>query len=111
MVRQLLAVTLILFLGYGILKIFPLIAGPSLSIESPTDYALYQDGIVRVEGRVARVATLTLNGSPLLRDKEGMFSSTLTFPRGSSILTLIATDRFGRTTTKTRTIFVPSLNN
>lgn len=107
MTRQLLALTLLLFLGYGAFKVFPLIAGPSLSIISPTDFSTYPDGIVLVEGRASRVATLTLNGAPLLRDKEGVFSSTRTFPRGGAILTFMAVDRFGKTVSEKRTIFIP----
>jgi hypothetical protein len=107
MTRQLLAITLIIFLGYGAFKLFPLVAGPALSLTSPTDFGTYADGTVLVEGRASRVATLTLNGAPLLRDKEGKFSSTLTFPRGGSILTLIATDRFGKTVSEKRTVFIP----
>ncbi len=107
MIRQTLTLVLILFIGYGALELFPLIAGPSLSIQSPVDYEVYPGGSVRVEGVATRVASLTLNGGSLLRDKEGVFSSTLTFPRGGSILTLVATDRFGRTVSETLTIVVP----
>jgi hypothetical protein len=107
MVRQLLAVVLVVFCGYGLVEAFPLIAGPALRIGSPSDYAEISHGIVLVEGQAKRVSSLILNGAPVLRDKKGMFSSTLTFPRGSSILTFVATDRFGRTSYATRTIFVP----
>jgi hypothetical protein len=107
MTRHLLIITLALFLVYGFVEAFPLIIGPSLSVHSPLDSASIADGVVEIRGTTARIASLTLNDAPLLRDKEGAFSSTLTFPQGSSILTFIAADRFGRTTVATRTIFVP----
>ena len=59
-----------------------------------------------MQGKVARAASLTLNGAPLLYDQNGVFSSTLTFPRGGSILTFVVIDRFGRTVTAARSIYV-----
>lgn len=107
MTRQLLVVTLFLFLGYGSFKVFPLIAGPSLSITSPVDFSTIESGIVLIEGQASRVATLTLNDYPLLRDKEGRFSTVRTLPRGGSILTLVATDRFGKSVSEMRTVYIP----
>ena len=99
---------LIILGGYGCVEVWPLVNGPSLSIISPADNASFPGGIVDISGKAARAAILTLNGEPVLHDQDGGFSSTLTFPRGSSILTFVATDRFGRMQTATRTIFVPS---
>ncbi|MBU6388655.1 hypothetical protein KGQ72_02170 [Patescibacteria group bacterium] len=107
MTKYLLFAVLFIFISYGLVEAWPLIDGPSLSITSPKDNAPYPGGVVAVEGKAARAATLTLDGAPLLHDQDGSFSSTLTFPRGGSILTFVATDRFGRTVVATRSIFVP----
>lgn len=107
MTRNFIALTLLAIIGYGLVEAWPLLAGPSLFITSPLDNATYAVGIVDVQGKTARAAALTLNGAPLLRDQNGRFSSTLTFPRGGSILTFVATDRFGRSVSATRSIFVP----
>lgn len=107
MTRYLIALALLVFIGYGLMEAWPLLSGPSLSIVSPLDNAAYPDGIVSIRGKAARAVALSLNGSPVLREEDGSFSSTLTFPRGGSILTFSATDRFGRTVTATRSIFVP----
>lgn len=107
MTRYLIAIVLAVLLGYGLIEAWPLLAGPSLSIVSPTDNTPYPNGIVHIEGKAARAASLTLDGAPLLHDQNGNFSSTLTFPRGGSILVFEARDRFGRTVTATRSIFVP----
>ena len=107
MTRYLIALVLIILIGYGLVEAWPLIEGPSLSTVSPVNNASYPGGIVNVQGQAARAAALTLNGTSLLHDQNGGFSSTLTFPQGGSILTFVATDRFGRTVTTTRTIFVP----
>lgn len=110
MTRHLTVVILLLIALYGLAEGWPLIAGPSLRIETPAHNALVPDGILTVAGTIARAAIFTLNGAPLLYDQNGRFSSTLTFPEGSSILTFVATDRFGKTVTETRNIFVPTLN-
>ena len=107
MTKYLIAAVLLIAAGYGLVEAWPLLAGPTLSIISPANNASFACGIVSIQGRAARAAQLTLDGAPLLHDQNGDFSSTLTFPRGSSILTFVAADRFGRTITITRTIFVP----
>ena len=107
MTRRFIGIVLSLIIIYGLVEAWPLLAGPSLSIASPRQDAPYPNGIVSVRGQAARAAQLSLNGTPVLHDPEGNFSSTLTFPRGGSILTFVAADRFGRTVTATRSIFVP----
>lgn len=111
MTRYLIAAILLILLGYGAVKAWPLIAGPALVIASPVNNASFPGGIVDVSGQAKRAALLTLDGMPLLHDQNGDFSSTLTFPEGGSILTFSVTDRFGRSVTETRTIFVPATNN
>ena len=98
---------LIAFAGYGLIEAWPLIEGPSLTIESPRNHAPFPSGVVSVRGKAARAAALTLDGAGLLHEADGSFSTTLSLPRGGSILTFVATDRFGRTVTATRNIFVP----
>ena len=111
MIRYLIAATLILGALYGLTEAWPLLAGPTLSVTAPLNTAVIPGGILTVEGRAVRAARLTLNGAPLLHDQDGSFSSTLTFPQGGSILTFEAADRFGRTRTVTRSIFVPPFSH
>lgn len=107
MIKYLIGAVLIASALYGGMEAWPLVVGPRLIIDAPTQNAVFSDGIVAVRGKAVRATQLTLDGALVLRDQEGNFSSTLTFPRGGSILTFVATDRFGRTVTATRTIFIP----
>jgi hypothetical protein len=107
MTRYLIGAVLLILVVYGAMEAWPLIAGPALVISTPINNESFAGGIVNVQGRAIRVALLTLDGMPLLHDQNGDFSSTLTFPPGGSILTFSVTDRFGRTITAIRTIFVP----
>lgn len=107
MTKYFIGAVLLILIIYGLIEAWPLLTGPSISIDSPTDNAPFPSGIVSVSGEAERVSTITLNGASLLHDQNGGFSSTLTFPLGGSILTFTATDRFGRTVVETRSIFVP----
>ncbi len=107
MIKYFIGAVLLFGTGYGGVEAWPLVAGPALSVTLPANDATVPDGIVTVQGKALRAAELTLDGDPILHDQDGSFSSTLTFPRGGSILTLVATDPFGRKVTVTRTVFVP----
>jgi len=107
MTRYLTIAILALLAVYGLIEAWPLIKGPTLSITSPSNNESFETGIISVSGTVGRATLFTLNGAPLPYDQKGDFSSTLTFPHGASILTFVAADRFGRTITATRSIFVP----
>lgn len=111
MTRQLLFLVTGLLISYGCIEAWPLIAGPSLTIDSPRDSAVAPDGIIEISGVAHRTASLTLDGAPLLHKQDGSFSKTMTFPVGGSILTFTAADRFGRTVSATRTIFVPATSS
>jgi hypothetical protein len=106
MTRRLLIALLALLAGYGALKAWPLIAGPSIALAAPRQDASVSGTVVTVSGTVARVAVLTLDGAPLPHDESGRFSATLALPQGASVLTLEGVDRFGRRTTVERDIYV-----
>lgn len=107
MTKHLLGVILSIGLLYGFIEAWPLVMGPRISIESPFENQSVEGGILEIHGSADRVAHLSVNGTPLQYDQNGGFSSTLTFPRGGSILIFTAADRFGRTVATIRHIFVP----
>jgi hypothetical protein len=105
--RTILLGLLILVVLYGGWKAFPLLRGPSLTIESPAPYASLPDGYVVIRGTARHTNSLTLNNGPLLIDENGRFSKVLLLPPGGAILTLTAADRFGRQVTRERTVYIP----
>lgn len=107
MFKILAAITLVLLAGYGVIKAIPLIAGPQIEVTSPVDYQTVPDGFVTISGRAVHTSTLTLNGAPFLIDEKGYFETTLLLPSGGAILSLTATDRFGRQTSVERNVFIP----
>jgi hypothetical protein len=96
---------LLLVVGYGLFKAWPLVSGPDIRFNDTQLGAV--PGVVTISGRAIHTETLTLNGGILLIDREGRFEKTLTLPPGGAILSLTATDRFGRSTYERRTVLVP----
>lgn len=106
-VRGVLGVLLLGLLGYSLFAALPLLSGPKLLLETPVAYGTASDGFVSVSGFSRYTESLTLNESQLLLDENDHFATTLLLPSGSAILTLTATDRFGRSVTERRTVFIP----
>jgi len=95
---------LILVLGYGVVKALPLIQGPHIAIsELSTD----ESGLTTLSGTAYHTEKMTMDGGTLLIDSDGKFKTNLMLPRGSAILTLTATDRFGRSRTLERAMVTP----
>ncbi len=97
-------ILLALVAGYGFLKAIPLLSGPQIRVSALSTNG---DGLTALSGTAVHTETLSLNGGTLLIDSNGAFSKTMTLPRGSAILTLTATDRFGRSRTTERTVVTP----
>ena len=106
--RFLLAGALVALVAYGFVEAHALLSGPSLVVDAPADGGQYPDGLVTIRGATRYGVSLMLDGTTILPTADGRFETVLAFPSGSSILTLVATDRFGRSVTKTRMIYVPA---
>jgi hypothetical protein len=104
-VRSTALVILVLVVGYGLVKAWPLVSGPQIRLNAEVYGAT--PGVVTLSGRALHTETLTLNGGILLIDDQGNFEKTLTLPPGGAILSLTATDRFGRTQYERRPIWSP----
>lgn len=103
--RTITAIVLLLLAGYGIYAGASLVRGPVITLTSPAPFVHLEDGTLRIEGKALHTDTLWLNGAPLLMDESGRFSTILTLPSGGAILSLTATDRFGRERTVRRSVF------
>ncbi|HVX90202.1 MAG TPA: hypothetical protein VHC20_01010 [Candidatus Paceibacterota bacterium] len=104
--RAAIAIVLLILVGYGAVEALPLIEGPALHASVTLD-ASSTPGVVTLSGQAFRVTELALDGSPILTDDHGNFSRLIVLPRGASIMSLTATDRFGRSVTREETVYVP----
>ena len=104
--RILTVLVLLIVLGYGIREAIPLFRGPVLSINTIENSGNSDDGFITISGSAIHTQAVVLDGNPVVTDQDGRFMTTLTLPRGGAILTVTATDRFRRTVTERRTVFV-----
>lgn len=107
MSRLLAAITLLLVVAYGGYKAIPLLRGPHIALTSPVENQVISSSTLLISGVAARTENLMLNGALLPIDAEGRFSKTLTVPSGGVILSLTATDRFGKSVQISRSVFIP----
>lgn len=85
-------------LAYFLFQGHSLIMGPSISLASPQAYATVPTRLL-VEGTAKRAKILTVNGLQVPVSPEGAFETTIVPPVGYTVLTVQATDQFGKTST------------
>jgi|CXWL01.1.fsa_nt_gi hypothetical protein len=100
-------VVLLVLVGYGAVKAWPLLSGPELKVTSPAAYTSLPDGYLTISGVAKHTESLIVNDGQVYIDQEGRFSKTLLLSAGGAIITLTATDRFGRKVTERRSVFIP----
>jgi hypothetical protein len=101
------ALALLALVLYGGFKAAPLLMGPTLTLSSPSDGQAFPTGLVTVAGVARHTENLKLDGAPLLIDEQGRFSTSLDLPSGGAILSMTVTDRFGRSHSLKRSVYVP----
>ena len=106
-IRSTAAVVLLLLLFYGAFKAAPMLGGPTLTLSSPLEGQTFPDGHLPIIGIAHHTEKLTLNGAPLLIDEKGQFSTSLDLPSGGAILSMTVSDRFGRSHSIERSVYVP----
>jgi hypothetical protein len=96
----LIAILLLIAMVYGGVKAYPLLRGPSIVLYSPHDGDIVASTTFEVSGVVGRVKELTIQGRPVPIDTEGRFRELLVAMSPYTILTVTATDFYGKTVTR-----------
>ncbi len=89
---------LVFVAGYAFYAALPILAGPSLSMESPVPYQATSSSRVLVSGSTERVQFLWINGNPVALSENGSFAVLRSIPAGYTEFVIKADDRFGRST-------------
>jgi hypothetical protein len=89
-----------LLVGYAAFQAEALFLGPRLTIDSPLSGLSTSTSLVTIEGSASNISYLSLNGEKIFTDEQGYFKEKILLSYGYNIVTLSATDRFGRTVTK-----------
>jgi hypothetical protein len=96
----LLSMLAVAILGYGLFEARRIIEGPVVTIYTPQNGSATSTTGVVIAGKAENISFLTINDKPSFTDQQGNFSETLSIPPGFTVLTVAATDRFGRRTSK-----------
>jgi len=94
--RLLFGLVALLIIGYGLFEARRLIEGPDIRIEYPADGSATSSQTVTVGGTANNISFLTINDSPAYTDESGKFVYRFAPPAGYTVVTVAATDRFGR---------------
>ena len=106
LVRGLISLVLVILAGYGVYEVSPLIRGPVITLSTPS-FTTSPDGILTVAGLASHTQSVMLDGAPLPIDEAGQFSRLIVLPSGGAILTVTASDRFGRSVSERIAVMVP----
>lgn len=92
--------------GYGLFEARRILEGPVITIESPEDGSATSSTGIIFAGRAQNISFLSINDKPSFADEQGRFAELLSVPPGFTVLTVAATDRFGRKTSRSVSINV-----
>ena len=107
---RVITITLIIFviLGYSLFQARNLIQGPLVTITSPLNGAVVTVPLVEIRGIAKNISRIELNNRDIVIDENGHFAEQLLLAPGYTIMSVLAHDRFGRTTRKTLELFYTS---
>lgn len=81
---------------------------PTLTLENPVDGLITNKAALVVSGKTddvtSKPVTVTVNGTSVTVNSDGSFSKEITLVNGSNTITVVATDKAGKTTTVTRKV-------
>lgn len=100
----------LLALGYGGFRAYPLIRGPYITIYNPHDGDTVASTTFELSGSVSRVKEITVNGRRIPIGTDGHFTEILMAQYPYSTIVMSATDFYGATVTKTIRV-IPEQNH
>jgi len=87
-----------------------IIAGPTIDITTPDSVS--ENRTIELEGTARNIVSIELNGRVIYTDERGYFKETVVLENGYTIATVRAKDRYGRTTTLSRSfVYKPLTDN
>jgi len=94
------AVILLALSGFAASRLFSLITGPIINIESPSNWENVKTPSVLFTGTIRHASIVTINDRRIYLSPAGDFKERLPLPRGFSIITVRAEDRYGSRASK-----------
>ena len=106
MKRILIVLAVLVVLSYSLFEARKLLEGPEITIEFPADGSATSSAVATVVGTAQNISFLTINDAPSYTDEAGTFVYRYSPPAGYTMVTVAATDRFGRRASKSITFNV-----
>ena len=106
MKRALIVFIVLVVISYGLFEARKLLEGPEITIDSLADGLSTSTTAITVVGTAQNIAFLTINDAPSYTDESGKFVYRFSPPAGYTVVTVAATDRFGRRASKSITFNV-----
>ncbi len=94
------AVFVLVILGYSIFQAQKIVKGPEILILSPTSGSTVRENSIDIKGVTKNISEISLNDRPIYIDEAGNFSEKLMLYPGYNIIKLKARDKFGTKTEK-----------
>jgi len=95
------AIVVLAIVCFIVWRSLPYARGPVIEVFQPLSGSTVSDKTVDVVGRADRVSSLTINGDQISMDEKGNFQEKIAVFQGVNMITLGATDQFGRATKTT----------
>lgn len=83
-------------LGYAYFEGLPLLRGPSIVLDIPTETITTTEPYLQISGGAQRINSLSLNGRDLILTESGTFSEDILLAEGYNELVFLAVDQTGR---------------
>lgn len=102
----LIALFLVVFIGYLSWQVRGILTPPVLDVYSPQEGFISGRAEATVQGKTEKECRLTINGQTVQVDERGNFTAPINLSTGVNTITLSATKKHGKTTTVTRHVVV-----
>jgi len=103
-IALIIGVFIFVFLVYFGFQYKKLYMPPTLTITTPTQESIVKEKKLDIFGTTNPDATITVNGVSVTVRSDGRFFTQITVEPGVNTITILATSRFGKTTTVTRKV-------
>lgn len=87
------AILVIIFLGS---RVYGIVMGPQIVVDTPTPWQEISEGWVEVSGTIKYVSSAKINGRTLSLHTDNSFTEIIAVVPGYTILEITAQDRFGK---------------
>lgn len=96
-------VIVLLIVVYALFQARHLITGPTITLLGDIP-SVISTSTVTIQGKAENIVSLSLNGKPIFTTDEGVFEEVVTLPKGYTIVTIEAVDRYGARTRLERNV-------